>query len=309
MDTTPRKPTLQKIPVYEVRLVRSRRPLRLAEATVSDGELAAKALHALIGLTDREHFAALFLNGLHQVTGAHVIAVGGQHGIGTIEARTVFRAAITACASGVVLCHSVPGHRMTLLLPCRLCGGIWPPPGRSATALVWPAHKWLEGREPGKELFVRPPRRCSLVATVFPSATCATALVERVVQHADIVKRRQELPPARVRGRRQHSARLTTRQEADRRSLTPSGSPVPRAAPSPRIVPLGNTPTDTARAKPELIPRLDPGARSREVSHGPCSRLEPPTAEAPATPSRRRHSRYSTPASAEHEVSARHWPL
>lgn len=108
METPSSKPQLTKIPVYEVRLVRSRRPLRLAEATVSDGELAARTMHALIGLTDREHFAALFLNGLHHVTGAHVIAVGGQHGIGTIEARTVFRAAITACASGVVLGHNHP---------------------------------------------------------------------------------------------------------------------------------------------------------------------------------------------------------
>jgi DNA repair protein RadC len=108
METTPRKPQLQKIPVYEIRLVQSRRPLRLAEATVSDGELAARTMHAMLGLTDREHFAALFLNGMHQVTGAHVIAIGGQHGIGTIEARTVFRAAITACASGVVLGHNHP---------------------------------------------------------------------------------------------------------------------------------------------------------------------------------------------------------
>ncbi len=87
---TPRSPTLQKIPVYEVRLVQARRPLRLGEATISDGDLAAKAMHALLGLTDREHFAALFLNGMHQVTGAHVIAVGGQHGIGTIEPRTAY---------------------------------------------------------------------------------------------------------------------------------------------------------------------------------------------------------------------------
>ncbi len=57
-------------------------------------------MHNMLGLTDREHFAALFLNGNHTVTGAHIIAVGGQHGIGTIEARTVFRAAIAACASG-----------------------------------------------------------------------------------------------------------------------------------------------------------------------------------------------------------------
>jgi DNA repair protein RadC len=104
----PRKPTLQKIPVYEVRLVQSRRPLRLAEATVSDGELAGRTLHAMLGLTDREHFAALFLNGLHQITGAHVVAVGGQHGIGTIEPRTVFRAAIVACSSALVLGHNHP---------------------------------------------------------------------------------------------------------------------------------------------------------------------------------------------------------
>lgn len=102
------KPTIHKIPVYEVRLVQSRRPLRLAESTVSDGELAARTMHAMLGLTDREHFAALFLNGRHRVTGAHVIAVGGQHGIVTIEVRTVFRAAIAACASALVLGHNHP---------------------------------------------------------------------------------------------------------------------------------------------------------------------------------------------------------
>jgi hypothetical protein len=81
METTSRKPTLKKVPIYEVRLVQARRALRLAETTVSDGELAARTLHAMLGLTDREHMAALFLNGMHHVTGAHVVAVGGQHGI------------------------------------------------------------------------------------------------------------------------------------------------------------------------------------------------------------------------------------
>jgi DNA repair protein RadC len=108
MESTTRRATLQKVPVYEVRLVQARRSLKLAEATVSDAELAGRTMHAMLGLTDREHFAALFLNGVHQVTGAHVIAIGGQHGIGTIEARTVFRAAIAACASGVILGHNHP---------------------------------------------------------------------------------------------------------------------------------------------------------------------------------------------------------
>ena len=107
MDT-PRKPTLHTIPLYEVRLVKARRPLRLAEPTISDAELAARTMHAMLGLTDREHFAALFVNALHQVTGAHVVAIGGQHEITTLEPRTVFRAAIAACASGIILGHNHP---------------------------------------------------------------------------------------------------------------------------------------------------------------------------------------------------------
>src|ERR1019366_344048 len=83
MDTPTSKPTLQKIPVYEIRLVQARRPLRLAEATLPDAEYAGHTMHALLGLTDREHMAAVFLNGHHQISGAHVIAIGGQHGIGT----------------------------------------------------------------------------------------------------------------------------------------------------------------------------------------------------------------------------------
>jgi hypothetical protein len=50
METT-RAPKLQRVPVYEVRLIKARRGLRLAESTVSDAELAARTLHALIGLT------------------------------------------------------------------------------------------------------------------------------------------------------------------------------------------------------------------------------------------------------------------
>jgi DNA repair protein RadC len=108
MDTTATKVPLTKIPVYEVRLVKSRRPLRLAESIVPHAGVAAWTMHTLLGLTDREHFAALFINGNHHVCGAHVVAVGGQHGIGQIEPRTVFRAAIAACASALILGHNHP---------------------------------------------------------------------------------------------------------------------------------------------------------------------------------------------------------
>jgi DNA repair protein RadC len=108
MESTHRKPTLTKIPVYEVRLVQSRRPLRLAEATLPDAEVAGRTMHAMLGLTDREHFAALFVNARHHITGAHIIAIGSQQTIAGIDPRTVFRAAITACAAALILGHSHP---------------------------------------------------------------------------------------------------------------------------------------------------------------------------------------------------------
>jgi DNA repair protein RadC len=80
-----------------------------------DSRTAARALYALIGLTDREHFACLFLNGNHCVTGAHIAAIGGQHAIGGIDVRVILRAALAACASAIVLGHYVPRHIMSLL--------------------------------------------------------------------------------------------------------------------------------------------------------------------------------------------------
>jgi DNA repair protein RadC len=102
------KTSLQKVPVYEVRLVQSRRPLRLAETILSDSRTSARALHALIALTDREHFAALFVNGHQQITGAHIVAIGAQHAIASVDLRALFRAALAACASAVVLGHNHP---------------------------------------------------------------------------------------------------------------------------------------------------------------------------------------------------------
>jgi DNA repair protein RadC len=99
---------MHTIPVYDVRLVKARRPLRLAETHVFNPRAGARALHALIAMTDREHFAALFVNGAHQIVGAHVIAVGAQHAIGTIDVRVVFRSALAACASAIVLGHNHP---------------------------------------------------------------------------------------------------------------------------------------------------------------------------------------------------------
>jgi DNA repair protein RadC len=103
------KTSLQKVPVYEVRLVPSRRPLRLAETMLSDSRTSAHALQSLIALTDREHFAALFVNGNHQITGAHIVAIGAQHAIASVDVRALYRAALAACSSALVLGHNHPG--------------------------------------------------------------------------------------------------------------------------------------------------------------------------------------------------------
>lgn len=109
MNTTKRtKPTLNKVPIYEVKLVRARRSLRIAEECVADSPTSARALHSLIGSTDREHFACLFVNGRMHVTGAHIAFIGGQHSIGAIEPRVILRAALAACASAIVLGHNHP---------------------------------------------------------------------------------------------------------------------------------------------------------------------------------------------------------
>ena len=97
-----------KVPVYSIKLRRERKPLELAESTVQAPYGAAVVLSELIGLTDREHFAVLFLDCQNAIVGVHVAHIGGQSAVAGVEARTVFRAAIAACASMVVLGHNHP---------------------------------------------------------------------------------------------------------------------------------------------------------------------------------------------------------
>lgn len=97
-----------RIPVYDVRLVQSRKPLRLAETSLDHSGSTARALHALIGLTDREHFACLFVNARNDIVGAHIAAVGAQHAIGAIDPRAILRTALAACASAMVIGHNHP---------------------------------------------------------------------------------------------------------------------------------------------------------------------------------------------------------
>jgi DNA repair protein RadC len=101
------------LPVYDLRLVRARKPLRLAESHASSASQAALALYSLIGLTDREHLAALFLNARNAIVGAHVISVGASGSIGTVEVSCVFRAAMVGQARAIILGHNHPSGEAT----------------------------------------------------------------------------------------------------------------------------------------------------------------------------------------------------
>jgi DNA repair protein RadC len=107
-STSQTRRTRCTIPVYDVRLVASRKPLRLAEDIVPDSRIAARLAHALIGCTDREHLACFYLNGQNRIVGAHIVTIGGQHVMGAVDRRVIFRAALAACASSFVLAHNHP---------------------------------------------------------------------------------------------------------------------------------------------------------------------------------------------------------
>lgn len=99
------------IPVYDVRLVKTRRSLRIAEPTAVEPMAATRVVQGLLSDMDREGFVCVFLNSQHEIIGAHVAAIGGQSTIPSIDARTILRAALAACATAMVVGHNHPsGH-------------------------------------------------------------------------------------------------------------------------------------------------------------------------------------------------------
>lgn len=95
-----------RIPIYTVRLVRDHVATFPAQ-TFSEPRAAAAFFHRLIGSADREHLAALFLNGALQPTGATIIGIGTVNGV-KVHAREIFKAAILASAESIVLAHNHP---------------------------------------------------------------------------------------------------------------------------------------------------------------------------------------------------------
>ncbi|QDU70159.1 JAB domain-containing protein [Engelhardtia mirabilis] len=68
---------------------------------------AAQLLQGLIGRSDREQFAALYLNGRHQLTHAHIVSIGTASNT-LVHPREVFKAGVLANAAAVIVGHNHP---------------------------------------------------------------------------------------------------------------------------------------------------------------------------------------------------------
>lgn len=94
------------VPVYSCRLVRDREIPGSAPILYSPRDVARFAW-ALFEEADREMFAVAFLSQRNQVTGLHVVSVGGLSA-SIVEPRAVFKAAVLANAASLVCLHNHP---------------------------------------------------------------------------------------------------------------------------------------------------------------------------------------------------------
>ena len=78
----------------------------------SGSNAAAKAIETLIASAPNEFMVAVFLDARNQIIGTTVLAQGGLHGLQP-RPRDVFRAAIVAQASSVILGHNHPSGDTT----------------------------------------------------------------------------------------------------------------------------------------------------------------------------------------------------
>jgi DNA repair protein RadC len=99
----------------QIRLVTSRLVRRKAQPagpTVRCQVDAATLLHQLIGQADREHFVALYLNARHVATHAYIVSVGTVTST-PVHPREVFKGAVLANASAIVVGHNHPSGDVT----------------------------------------------------------------------------------------------------------------------------------------------------------------------------------------------------
>jgi DNA repair protein RadC len=97
-----------------IRLVSTKLSVREPRCSyaVNSPDEAAHLLQRLVGHADREHFVGLCLDAKHKVTHAHVVSIGTTTST-LAHPREVFKAAILANATAVIIGHNHPSGDVT----------------------------------------------------------------------------------------------------------------------------------------------------------------------------------------------------
>jgi len=91
-----------KIPEYRISLVRER---VLSYRKLDSSRSTAAVLHAMLDDADREKIVTLYVNGVGELIGAEIVAIGSMHQCGVV-AKDVFRGAIVGGAAAIILGHN-----------------------------------------------------------------------------------------------------------------------------------------------------------------------------------------------------------
>lgn len=92
--------------VISLRVVRDR-TVRYSTPAVNDSAQALALARVLLEDRPHESLLVILVDGCNKVIGAHVAATGGLHGVSSCL-RDIFRAAVAANASAIVLAHNHP---------------------------------------------------------------------------------------------------------------------------------------------------------------------------------------------------------
>lgn len=102
---------MYRIPIYQIKLVRDgSQPVERRKVTTAP--VAAEILHEYLAETDREHFVVLLLDTQNRAIGLHTVTVGTLDA-SLVHPREVYKPAILANASSVLLAHNHPSGECT----------------------------------------------------------------------------------------------------------------------------------------------------------------------------------------------------
>ncbi|HEY3376378.1 MAG TPA: DNA repair protein RadC [Armatimonadota bacterium] len=97
---------MYRIPMYKVTLVRDRSQ-RAEQPVISAPNDAYEIFNTILGDADREQFVILLLDTRNRVRGMHIVSIGSLNA-SIVHPREVFKAAILANCSGIILGHGHP---------------------------------------------------------------------------------------------------------------------------------------------------------------------------------------------------------